>query len=243
MIENSSQAAVFFRPGVYAITPQQENTALLLTQVKQALEGGVRVIQYRNKSNNDSLRLEQASRILELCHQFSVPLIVNDDVELTRRIAADGVHLGGDDMPLEKARSQLSAKQIIGISCYNNLEKAQDAARKGADYLAFGSCFTSSTKPMAVHCPPTVLQSAVAWLQEFRQKKGLPTAHLAPDGTLSKPALVAIGGITAENGASLVKKGIQSLAVISDLFDAPNIQQRANQYQQIFTQYQLQGRV
>ena len=243
MIENSSQSPVFFQPGVYAITPEQKNTDLLITQVQQALQGGVSVVQYRNKTAKPAEKAEQARCLLELCQRFSVPLIINDDVHLAQKIAADGVHLGGDDMSLAKARAILGAKSIIGISCYNDLTKAQDAAQRGANYLAFGSCFSSTTKPSAVRCPPLVLQAALAWLEEFWQEKSRPAAHPHTDGRLTQPALVAIGGITAENGASLVNMGIQSLAVISDLFNAPNIQQRAKQYQQIFTQYQLQGRV
>lgn len=201
--------------GLYAITPECHNTEQLLTQCQAVLTGGAKVLQYRNKQGDQDLRLQQAQALNELCNDFAVPLIINDDVELCRAVNASGVHLGRDDEALLEARQQLGSSAIIGSSCYNDLARAQRAVDAQASYLAFGSCFVSSTKPQASRCEAHILREAA-------QRWSLP--------------IVAIGGITAENGASLVGAGVDLLAVISDVFDADNITKRALQYQSIFTQ-------
>lgn len=201
--------------GLYAIPPECHDTDQLLAQCRAALAGGAKLLQYRNKRGSARLRLEQARALNELCRAFAVPLIINDDVELCRTVNASGVHLGRDDEALLQARQQLGSSAIIGGSCYNDLARAQRAVEAQVSYLAFGSCFVSSTKPQASRCAAHILQEAARhW--------SLP--------------IVAIGGITAENGASLVGAGVDLLAVISDVFDADNITKRALQYQSIFTQ-------
>lgn len=202
--------------GLYAITDAELLAEhQLLTGVEQAILGGARVIQYRDKSADSAKRLRQASELLQLCQQHSVPLIINDDVALAAAVGADGVHLGKDDAELDKARAQLPTKALIGVSCYNDPQLAQQAAAAGADYIAFGAFFPSTTKPEAVRAEASLLQEA--------------KQHL-------KIPLVAIGGITAENGTALVDAGADMLAVITGIFGQTNIQQSAAAYARLFNQ-------
>ncbi|MDO8263195.1 MAG: thiamine phosphate synthase [Gallionella sp.] len=195
--------------GLYAITPDESDTAELLRKVRLALLGGARVLQYRSKSADAALRLKQAEALRELTREFAVALIVNDDAVLAQQVAADGVHLGGADSSVADARALLGNGKLIGVSCYNRLALAHEAVSLGADYVAFGSFFASTVKPDA----------AVATLDLLRQARR----------ELAVP-LVAIGGITAQNGAQLLAAGADALAVISAVFAAPDIQQAARQF-------------
>jgi thiamine-phosphate pyrophosphorylase len=207
--------------GLYAITPEQPDTARLTEQVRAALAGGARVVQYRGKSGDVALLHEQASELRTLCAAFGVPLIVNDSVRLADLTDADGVHLGRDDASPSEARIVLGTGKIVGVSCYNKLELALEAEANGADYVAFGSFFPSNTKPGAVAAPLELLRQAKARL------------HIP---------IVAIGGITPENAPALVEAGAAAVAVISGLFDAPDIQRAAQQYAQLFTRQPQPGR-
>lgn len=198
--------------GLYAITPDITDTAWLVEKASLALEGGARVLQYRNKIVDAELAKEQASLLLSICRKHQVPLIINDDVALCQELDADGVHLGGSDGDITAARSLLGTQKIIGASCYNRLELAQQARQQGATYIAFGACFASSTKP---HAP-------VASLDLFAQAKvlGLP--------------MVAIGGITLENGRSVIHAGADSIAVINALFAHADVKAAATKFNQLF---------
>ena len=195
--------------GLYAITPDETDTAELLRKVRLALQGGARVVQYRNKTAEAALRLNQAEALRGLTREFSVPLIVNDDALLAQQVAADGVHLGGTDGSVAAARALLGSAKIIGVSCYNRLALAQEAARQGADYVAFGSFFCSTVKPDAVAATPDLLRQA-------RRELAL--------------SLVAIGGITVQNGAQLLEAGADALAVISAVFAEPDIREAAQRF-------------
>lgn len=194
--------------GLYAITPDEANTAELLRKVRLALQGGAQVLQYRNKPAGSALRQEQASALRMLCDKFPVLYIINDDVALASRVGADGVHLGSGDGSIAAARTALGERKLIGVSCYNRLELAQQAAREGADYVAFGAFFASSVKPDA---PVATLEL----LRQARAKLMLP--------------LVAIGGITQQNGRQLAEAGADALAVISALFNAADIEGAARE--------------
>ena len=195
--------------GLYAITPEEQDTVKLLRQVRLALLGGARVLQYRNKSSSSALKLEQAMALHELTREFSVPLIVNDDAALAMQVDAEGVHLGFDDGGVAAARAMLGEKKIIGVSCYNQLPLAHEAKIQGADYVAFGAFFASTIKPSA----PV---ATIELLRQARREIRLP--------------IVAIGGITAENGASLLNAGADALAVISALFAAEDVLLAASQF-------------
>jgi thiamine-phosphate pyrophosphorylase len=190
--------------GLYAITPAAGD---LERKVRLALEGGVALLQYRSQERDRA----QAATIVRLARDYGVPVIINDDVELALELDAAGAHLGRDDGELPSARKRLGAR-ILGASCYNQLERARNAVQAGADYVAFGSVFASPTKPQAVRAP----------LALFRDAR-----------TLGVP-LAAIGGITLENAPQLIAAGADLLAVISDLFDAPDVRARARAYGKLF---------
>lgn len=199
--------------GLYAVTPDLADTALLLAKTQAALAGGVRLLQYRNKSAPEALRREQAAALRGLCRRHGAALIINDHVELAREVDADGVHIGAGDAGVSAARARLGRGRIIGASCYNDLPLALSAAARGADYVAFGSFFASAVKPGAVRAP-------LALLQQARQQISLP--------------LVAIGGITLHNAGELIDAGVDAVAVISALFCAPDVGDAARKFRQLF---------
>lgn len=201
-----------FPSGVYALTPECADTARLLAMVEAALKGGVAAVQYREKTGDVALRFEQASELLPLCRKYGVPLIINDDLRLADLADADGVHVGREDAGLREARIILGPKKIVGVSCYQSLELAGKAQAEGADYVAFGSFYASPTKPQAQRAPLQLLHDAAG---------------------LSLP-VVAIGGITAENAAEVITAGADSIAVISALFDAPDIKAAARNLNRLF---------
>jgi thiamine-phosphate pyrophosphorylase len=199
--------------GVYALTPDTLDTEDLLLRVRQALKGSVQVLQYRNKIADAGLRLAQAHALREMTRVFEVAFIVNDDALLAAAVDADGVHLGANDGMVQTARAILGSHKLIGVSCYNRLALARDAASAGADYVAFGAFFASTVKPGAAVSTPDLLRDARA--------------------EISVP-IVAIGGISAENGAVLVEAGADALAVISAVFDAADIQLAAKNLSKLF---------
>ena len=192
--------------GLYAITP--EAGADIVERVQRALDGGIAALQYRRKHAQS---LDEASALAKLCRARAVPFIVNDDLELAIAANADGVHLGKDDGDLAAARPRLKGR-ILGVSCYDSLERAAKAVAAGADYVAFGSVFPSPTKPGAVRAP----------LELFREARALGVP------------LAAIGGITLANAPSVLAAGADALAVITDLFDAADIAGRARAYGKLF---------
>ncbi len=199
--------------GLYAITDSRlSNDDKLIHAVSEAINGGARIIQYRDKSDNKARRLHEAQQLLQLCRNHNAILIINDDIALAAEIGANGVHLGRDDGDIESARRQLP-KGIIGLSCYNDWQRAQAATQAGADYIAFGAFFPSTTKPDATQAEPSLLK---------RVKQELNIA------------VVAIGGITAENGAPLIEAGADMLAVVQGVFGQPDIRQAAKQYANLF---------
>ena len=200
------------RSGLYAITQTAgKPIPQILQEVAAALRGGASLLQYRDKDPLDAYFL--GGQLLELCRRFDVPLLINDDVELAVALGADGVHLGRDDADMVYARQRLGAKAIIGISCYNDVDKARLMQAEGADYVAFGRFFPSGSKPLA----------APAQIETLRQARAELTIPL-----------VAIGGILPENGGQLLAAGADMLAVIGGLFDQePEAAARA--YQALFT--------
>lgn len=204
--------------GLYAVTPDGLSTPALLAQAEAALAGGTPLLQYREKSGEGSRRREQATALLALCCRHGARLIINDDLELALDIGAHGVHLGREDGDLAAARAALGPDRILGASCYNDFALAQQAAQAGASYVAFGAIYASPTKPGAVQAPLSLLQ---------RARRELLPAY--PGLTLA-----AIGGITLTNAAPVLAAGAQCLAVVSDLFQAPDIPARAAAYQRLF---------
>lgn len=188
--------------GLYAITPGYASDAeALLARVKAVLEGGVRILQYRDKHRPAEERLVLAQRLREVCHARRALFLVNDDVELAVAAGADGVHLGQSDGAVAHARARLGSDAVIGVTCHDSLSLARQAQAHGADYVAFGRFFPSTSKPEA---PPAALETLRAAQAE-----------------LSIP-LVAIGGVTPDNGGVLLEAGAHWLAAIGALFDAPD---------------------
>ena len=196
--------------GLYAITPVLEDTELLAAKAAAALEGGAALLQYRFKGIPAALALTQARRLAALCERSGVPLIVNDSVEIAVAVGC-GLHLGRDDEQVGSARKVLP-RALIGVSCYNQPAAALQAAAEGADYVAIGSVFASATKPRAVRASLQDIDAARA--------AGLP--------------VVAIGGITLANASQAIAAGADMVAVISAVFDAPDIACAARDLARLF---------
>ena len=190
--------------GVYGITPASlcHDLPALSKAVAQALDGGLAVLQYRDKCSDSAHKLKHASALKRLCANYAVPLIINDDVALAKAVAADGVHLGLNDAELATARTLLGPNAIIGATCADSLARAAEAAAAGASYLAFGAFYPSRTKPQAPQPPASLLTSA-------RRQFELP--------------ICAIGGINGSNAKALVDAGAHFVAAIESIFSAPDI--------------------
>lgn len=199
--------------GLYGVTPDTDDTPALLQQVRAALEGGMRWVQYRSKRPDRKLRHRQALGLRRLCTGFGARLVVNDDLGLALEVGADGVHLGREDMPAAEARTRAGPNLVLGVSCYNKLECAMRAAESGADYAAFGSFFPSRVKPGAVRADRTLIASA-------KEQVSLP--------------VVAIGGITLDNAPDLIEAGADAVAVVTALFGAPDVRAAARAFSDLF---------
>jgi len=204
------------RPGLYAVTPDGLETPRLLALAEASLAAGIPLLQYRDKSGDAARRLEQAGALLTLCRRYGSRLVINDDVALARQVDADGVHLGGEDGDLAAARALLGPDKLIGASCYADFARAQAAAAAGADYVAFGAVYPSPTKPLARRASLELIAQA---------RRELPQVQVA-----------AIGGITLDNAAPVIAAGAQFVAVITDLFEAPDVTARAAAYQRLFAE-------
>ena len=199
--------------GLYAITPDCADGARLLADVEAALAGGCRIVQYRDKLSAMPEQVVRARALRELTRCYEASLLINDDLALASLVQADGVHLGKDDGSLIAARAILGPGRILGASCYADFDAARHADALGVDYVAFGAVYPSSTKPAAVRAPVDLF---------FATKSALTAASCA------------IGGITLDNAPPLIAAGADLLAVITDLFSAPDIAARAAQYQRLF---------
>jgi len=199
--------------GLYAVTPEFADGDQLLRAVEAVLAGGCRIVQFRDKNSAMLERLARARALRTLTRSFAAKLLINDDLALATLVDADGLHLGGEDGNLMAARAILGPGRLLGASCYADFQAGRPAVAAGVDYIAFGAVFPSPTKP----------QAARAGLDLFsRAKAEFPVAACA------------IGGITLANAPSLIAAGADLLAVISDLFGAPDITARAAAYQHLF---------
>ncbi|MCL2524348.1 MAG: thiamine phosphate synthase [Betaproteobacteria bacterium] len=199
--------------GLYAITPAAVTAEILLANVAAALAGGCRLVQFRDKENPMAERLARARALRALTRSHGARLIVNDDLALAILVEADGVHLGAADGDLRAARLVLGPDRILGASCYADFAAAEAAVAAGADYVAFGAVYPSPTKPQAARAPLALFE---------RIRRDLPIR------------CCAIGGITHANAPTVLAAGADLLAVITDLFTAPDIAARAAQYQHLF---------
>lgn len=198
--------------GLYALTPETADTAGLVARVGAVLEGGAAMVQYRAKRAGPGLALTQARALAALCRDRGVPFIVNDSIPLALDSGADGVHLGRDDAGVREARIAMP-RGIVGVSCYDDLDRVRRAAGDGADYVAIGSVFASATKPHAVRAP-------LERLGEARRLCDVP--------------VVAIGGITPDNAALAIEAGADLLAVIGAIFEVPQPRDAARRFAAAF---------
>ncbi|HIF18535.1 MAG TPA: thiamine phosphate synthase [Cycloclasticus sp.] len=188
--------------GLYAITPDNIDSKTLYSNVELALQGGIALLQYRDKTNSAEEKLQRANTLHTLCLRYGVPLIINDEAELALACNAEGVHLGQTDGFIQQARALLGDNAIIGVTCHHDVSLAITSQQQGADYIAFGRFYNSNTKP------------------------GKPLATLdtlkTAQNELSIP-IVAIGGINKNNGGVLVRSGADFLAVVEQVFSADDI--------------------
>lgn len=203
--------------GLYGITDAElmPDTETLLRKVEKSLKGGARVIQYRDKSSDLKKRVQQASALNTLCKAYKIPLLINDDAGLAAGIGAAGVHLGQSDGAIAEARDMLGENAIIGVTCHDSLQLAQQAQAEGVDYVAFGAFFPSKTKPNAKPAPMSLLQ-------QVKAEVDLP--------------IVAIGGISVDNAQQIISAGADMVAVIHALYAQNDIQATAAQFHQLFTE-------
>jgi len=195
--------------GLYAITPDERNLSILKSKVESSIKGGATLVQYRSKILFKNDQKKQAEEIKKICDYYKIPLIINDDIELCSILDADGVHLGENDGNLEKARFILGPEKIVGVSCYNSIDRVKISQDKGATYVALGACFQSATKPNA---PIASVDLIALVLKNFQ----VP--------------LVAIGGITLENIDLIINEGVECCAVINNLFKSQDIEGTAKQF-------------
>ena len=183
--------------GIYAITPDNLKKEELYKKVHKLLKNGVRIIQYRDKLRSVKDKLIISKQLKTICQSFDSLLIINDDIHIAKKINAHGVHLGQKDISCNEARNILGSDPIIGISCQNNLELALRAQHEGADYVAFGSIFKTSTKKDVVYC-------SLEDLKNFVKKIEISS--------------VAIGGINLSSFHEVKRSGVDMIAMSSELF-------------------------
>jgi len=203
----------FIINGLYAITPDTADLHTLLQKTQLAIEGGAFMVQYRSKIHDRDVKMQQCAAILRLCREYKIPCIVNDDVNMCRILEADGVHLGDKDDNIAEVRRILGEDVIIGSSCYDQLNRAKQAQKEGASYVAFGAMFYIFTKPNAPRATLELLREAKSQIQ-------IP--------------IVAIGGITMNNAHDVIGTGIDAIAVINSLYETNSIKETAETLSSMF---------
>jgi thiamine-phosphate pyrophosphorylase len=213
MMMNWNMRDSFIIKGLYAITPDMADLNTLIHKTQLVIESGAFMVQYRSKIQDCDVKMQQCAAILRLCREYGVPCIINDDVEMCRILEADGVHLGVNDDNIAEVRRILGEDAIIGSSCYDQLERAKQAQKEGASYVAFGAMFPTPTKPNA----PT---ASFELLSEAKREIHIP--------------IVAIGGITVNNAHDVIETGIDAIAVITSLYEAKSIKETAETFLKMF---------
>ena len=200
--------------GLYLIADTTQMTEKNIDKhVASLIEAGVSMIQFRDKTHytNEHEAVKRMRRLAQTiqaqCRIYDIPFIVNDDVSLAITINADGVHLGKDDMDIQEARQRLGPNKCIGVSCYASASRALQAQQNGADYVAFGAVFNSTTKPQAELLGSSTEESLCVLK---RLSKGIDIP------------ICAIGGITADQAKQVLGCGVQMIAVASGILKASN---------------------
>ena len=195
---------------LYAVTERYPDRDFFV-QIESALKGGITCLQLREKHLSKAEFIDEARIVKRLCEKYSVPLIINDDVEVALESASDGVHIGQDDGDVAEVRRIAGNRLIIGVSAHN-VEEALAAEKAGADYLGCGAVFGSTTKSN-VHV--------------------LPLETLKNIATAVKIPIVAIGGINETNMMRLAGSGINGVAVISAIFGAVDIESKCQELKRL----------
>lgn len=198
--------------GLYAVTPDWLETSRLVAAVRDAIAGGAALVQYRNKVADRRQKRRQASALAAICEASGVPLVINDDLAIALEIGTAGLHIGGDDGDPSAAKAKLGVGRLLGVSCYDQITRVDHAAASGADIVGIGAVYASATKPAAVRASLKLLREA--------SSRGVIVA--------------AIGGITLDKAQELICAGADLLAVLSDLFESPDIAARAADYAKLF---------
>ena len=195
--------------GLYVITDKKliKRDSFVET-IEMAIKGGARIVQLREKETPDDVVVNLGKAIINVTKRYGVPLIINDSPQLAKEIGADGVHLGGEDASIEQSRTLLGSKAIIGVSCYNQIERGINAVRSGADYVAFGTPYNTPTKPDREPTSIEILNQAVKLIN-------IP--------------IFAIGGITKDNVKPILKTGVDGIAVITSVFGSSNPESAARE--------------
>lgn len=202
--------------GIYAITDEVLTPKeTVVSQVQRALENGARIIQFRDKHSSDEEVEDICKQMQALCTKSDATFIIDDRAALVKKIGADGLHIGKDDIPLSQAREIVGDNRIIGVSCYGSIHKARKAQESGADYVAFGSVFASPTKP----------HSNVIDLEVIKEAKE----------QLEVPVCV-IGGIYSENIAKLMPYKPDMISMVSGVFGSDAIEENLSNIKNILKQ-------
>ena len=199
--------------GLYLVTPDWDDTDALIKATEIALSVGVGLLQYRHKTANGELRLEQASALLKLCRQHNVPFIINDHIDLCIALDADGIHVGGTDASVAVVRTLIGKDKILGASCYGDFALAEQAQIAGASYVAFGGFYPSRVKKYEVSTPASIVSKAKS--------------------QLTLPVCV-IGGMTPDNAKPLVKEGADMVAAISSVYSTDDIAIAVKEFAALF---------
>lgn len=198
---------------LYLVTDRElMSTEKLETAVEEAIEGGVTMVQLREKSASSKEFYEQAVRIKEITEHYGVPLIINDRIDIALAVGADGVHIGQSDLPATETRKIIGRDMILGVSA-SSVGEALQAQIDGADYLGVGAMFHTGTKKDAQIV-------SMEELKRIRQAVRIP--------------IVAIGGINRENAASFRETKIDGLAVVSAIISKPDIKDAAAELKRLF---------
>ncbi|MGI9533314.1 MAG: thiamine phosphate synthase [Thermodesulfobacteriota bacterium] len=202
--------------GLYIITDKKliERDNFLNT-VEFALKGGANIVQLREKDTSAEEILLLGKRLLSITKKYYVPLIINDYPEVAHEIGADGVHLGENDPDVKTARKIIGNDKIIGVSCYNRIDRGEKAVRDGADYIVFGTPYYTPTKPDR---EPTSLDTLLEAIDRFRD---IP--------------IFAIGGINENNAGTIIEAGVDGIAVITGIFGSEDPEKSARTLSSLFT--------
>lgn len=187
---------------IYLISPPEFFFDDFIKQFLSVLDTGfVSVFQLRMKNSDKQEIYDVAKSLSAYCHNYGIQFILNDYPDIAKEIDADGVHIGNSDMDFKKARKIMGDDKIIGVSCYNSIDRAIDLASLGADYVSFGAFYETSTKKDTVKAETDIIK----W---WVRNSVIPCA--------------AIGGINSENAGELVRQGADFISVISYIWDNPN---------------------